>query len=329
MVDLYTLKIASEKIELIQDTLAKIDEVVTLISVFTSNPTKQALMQGVLDNIEDIKAVMATSENVDTIASDLIKGNYLGNRKIDIDLSLNKKTTDSVVSYSQADITLANGLKYQIPFLSGDAVLELTSHNDIKNYITTSSLWANVEYTECTVEEATSTTNTLIRFRDADGHSSNIERVELSVYGGNANNSKPSYFWANSTSALQTIANRVGDIIALGNNIDQIVVLSQRIDELVLLQENIETIVNSGTYALSASTSATSAASSADQSAQSAMSAETQAIIATEKAQIVQALANIDWVGFDIVDGELVVTTADGSSATPSLVDGEFIITYN
>ena len=323
------IKAAEQKITEISDTLEKLDEIIELVSSFTMDETKQALVASIVTNIEDIKSVLASSGNINTIAGDLAKGNYLGNRKIDIDLSLNKKPTDSVVSYSQADITLANGLKYQIPFLSGDAVLELTSHNDIKNYITASSLWANVEYTECTVEEATSTSNTLIRFRDADGHSSNIERVELSVYGGNANNSKPSYFWANSTSALQTIANRVGDIIALGNNIDQIVVLSQRIDELVLLQENIETIVNSGTYALSASTSATSAASSADQSAQSAMSAEAQAIIATEKAQIVQALANIDWVGFDIVDGELVVTTADGSSATPSLVDGEFIINYN
>ncbi|NCB79633.1 MAG: hypothetical protein EOM41_06670, partial [Bacilli bacterium] len=234
--NLYALKLASEKVEQIQGTLDSIDKVVSLISAFTTDEAKQTLMQGVINNIEDIKAVMATSENIDTIASDLIKGNYLGNRKIDIDLNLNKNSVDAVVSYFQADIILSDGTKLAMPFLSGEAVLELTSHNDIRNYIVNHPLWASVQYTECTVEEATSTSNTLIRFRDADGHSSNIDRIELSVYSGTALNAKPRYFWANSTSALQSIANRVGDVIALGNDIDKIVSLSQRIDELSTLQ---------------------------------------------------------------------------------------------
>ncbi len=40
------------------------------------------------------------------------------------------------------------------------------------------------------------------------------------------------------------------------------------------------------------------------------------------------AYANMEWGGFTVVDGELVVTYADGAVSTPSLDDGDFIITY-
>lgn len=287
---------ANQKIVLVDEVLASIDEVVALISAFTTDETKQALVQSVIDNIDDIKAVMATSANIDTIATDLIKGNYLGNRKIDIDLSLNKSAIDATVSYSKATIVLTDGTQLSIPFLSGEAVLELTSHNDIRNYIISHALWANVQYTECTVEEATSTTNTLIRFRDADGHSSNVERVELTVYSGTALDAKPSYFWANSTSALQTIANRVGDIIALGNDIDKIVALSQNIDELSELQNAIAPLLAlhaNLTELLKSSTYAQTASEKAGEASQSAISASNSAQIASDKAQIASDKATI------------------------------------
>ncbi len=297
---------AAQKLKLIDNSLNAISEVVALISPFITDESKIALVQGVLNNIDVIKEVMITSGNTNIIAADLIKGNYLGNRKIDIDLSLNKSSSD-VVSYSQADIILADGTKLSIPFLSGESILELTSHNDIRNYIISHALWVSVNYTECTVEEATSTTNTLIRFRDADGHSSNIERIELTVYSGTANNIKPRYFWANSTSALQTIANRVGDIIALGNDIEKIVTLSQRIDELVELQNtlasllelhtNLTELLASSTYAQTASTkageasqSASAAATSATNAATSATSAANSATTATQKANEIKAI---------------------------------------
>lgn len=320
---------AAQKLKLVDEVLSNIDDVAKLISAFTTDETKQALVQSVIDNIDDIKEVMATSSDIDTIASDLIKGNYLGNRKIDIDLSLNKSTTDAKVSYSQVNIVLTSGIRYEIPFLVGNSVLELTSHSDIRDYIVNHSLWQNIMYTECTFEEATTTTNALIRFRDADGHSSNIDRVELYVYSGAANNVKPSYWWADTTSALQTIANRIGDIIALGNDIDNIVVLSQRIDDLVILQENINEVLSAGTHALNAQSYANASLLSSQSSATSASQAEAQALIATQKAEVVQAFANIEWVGFDLEDGELTVSIIDGSASTPVLIDGEFIINYN
>jgi hypothetical protein len=195
-----------------------------------------------------------------------------------------------------------SGELISIPFLSGNSVLELTSHNDIRNYIVNDDLWAGIQYTECTVEESTDTTPTLIRFRDADGHSSNIERVELTVYSGTAQDIKPVYFWAQTTSALQTIANRVGDIIALGNNISNVVELSQRIDELNELQaeltnlleihSNLAEILEADTNAGIATTKAAEALASKIAALQALRDATTQATIATNQAIIATNKAN-------------------------------------
>jgi hypothetical protein len=40
------------------------------------------------------------------------------------------------------------------------------------------------------------------------------------------------------------------------------------------------------------------------------------------------AVAGIDFASFSMIDGELVVGYYDSSASTPSIVDGEFIITY-
>ena len=67
-------------------------------------------------------------------------------------------------------------------------------------------------------------------------------------------------------------------------------------------------------YALAAANSATAAATSL---------AETE-----NYAEIVMAVANIDFANFEIVDGELLTTYTDSATSTPSIVDGEFVITY-
>ena len=203
-----------------------------LDTIVTANSMFDDSVLPVLQEIADL--------DLQEVTEDLKKGNYLGNRKIDIALSLNNTSTTTSVSYSGVTILLTSGVSLSMPFLNGEGnPLELTSHADIKNYIANHELYAQVLSTELTIEESVGTTPTLIRFRDADGGSSNVERVELSVYLGDAVNLRPTYFWAQTTSSLQTIANRVGDIIALGNDIDSIVQLSSEIDSMLDLQNNL------------------------------------------------------------------------------------------
>ncbi len=204
------------------------------------------VMAGELFNEDIISSLNELKDlNISLIIEDLKKGNYLGNRKIDIDLSLNNNSTTEAATYKQADVILVEGTKLEMPFDNGSGgILELSSHADIKNYIVNHALYtANVVDTEIVVYESFADSPIMIRVRDADGKASNIERIELHAYSGTVINTKVAYFWAKTTSSLETLANRVGDIIQLGNDIDSIVTLSQRIDELISLQSEISKII--------------------------------------------------------------------------------------
>ena len=74
--------------------------------------------------------------------------------------------------------------------------------------------------------------------KTVDGSASNIDRIQLQVYSGSAVETNPSYYWAKTTSALQTLANRVGDVISLGNDIDSIIALSSKTDEIQYLYDD-------------------------------------------------------------------------------------------
>lgn len=75
-------------------------------------------------------------------------------------------------------------------------------------------------------------------------------------------------------------------------------------------------------------TKATEAAASALAAANSATAAATSLAETENYAEIVMAVANIDFANFEIVDGELLTTYIDSATSTPSIVDGEFVITY-
>ena len=56
----------------------------------------------------------------------------------------------------------------------------------------------------------------------------------------------------------------------------------------------------------------------------------THADVDTVSAQalIINAYGNIEWAGFSTVDSELIVSYFDSATSVPSIVDGDFIITY-
>jgi len=71
---------------------------------------------------------------------------------------------------------------------------------------------------------------------------------------------------------------------------------------------------------------------SAEASATTATTKAIEAVVSASNAQasalIVNAYANLDWAGFTVSDGELIVEYFNSSLSTPSLVDGELILTY-
>lgn len=266
-------------------------------------------------------------QDLTQIIEDLEKGNYLGNRKIDIDLFLNNLSEVELPTYSKAEIVLVTGEKLELPFDNkSGGVLELNSHADIKNYIINHELYkSNVVDTEAVVHEAFAGKNAFIRFRDADGKASNIERIELYVFSGSVVEQKVSYFWAKTTSALETLANRVGDIIKLGNNISEMVKLSDRVEELVDLQIEIDNLMNihknlkeilaSKEYSKIATEKADLSSQKAQESTNSSIASKNQADIAKQQADIATQKVN------------LIQNIKAQGQFLPA--DGSFSVTYN
>lgn len=191
-------------------------------------------------------AALATADLV-AISDDLNKGNYVGNRKVDINLALNNTSTDTEVTYQGATITTNDGVVLQINFetLDGNGepvIQELSSYTAIYNEIVAGITAYNTGEADTSlhivnheidiINSTLPNLPTMIRIRDTDGSASNIDRIQLQVFSGSAVETAPTYFWAKTTSALQTLANRVGDVIALGNDIDSIIALAAQTDEL-------------------------------------------------------------------------------------------------
>lgn len=106
---------------------------------------------------------------------------------------------------------------------------------------------------------------------------------------------------------------------------------SQIIGLIAQINSTATTINEKEASAVAASLNASSAQVVATQKATIATD---QAIIAinsvgqaSASAQVCAAYANMQWIGFSVVDGELITSILDASVSTPSIVDGEFIIT--
>ena len=186
--------------------------------------------------------------DITQITEDLKKGNYVGSRKLDIDLRLNNSSTQSECSYQAATIYLKDGTIVNIPFLNtNNNIYEIASHTALYNKFVS----AIAEYNQTTtgtlildfeidlVDESLGSEKTYIRLRDVDGRTTNIKRISLTYYnGGTPLSLKPEYTFVQTTSSLQVLSNQIGEVLTLLSNVDQIVALSQKDVEIDYLYNN-------------------------------------------------------------------------------------------
>ena len=91
---------------------------------------------------------------------------------------------------------------------------------------------------------ASSVVGEIVRFYDVIGSTSNLERLQLHAVSGNYVTATPVYYWANTTSAFQTLSMRANDIIKLGNEIDNIIALANNIQEVIEVQNRLPQLVD-------------------------------------------------------------------------------------
>lgn len=239
---------AYDTVRKVADQIESVKSVADVIDDDIDFATLAQVLQTLGDSVSDL-AALATADLV-AITDDLGKGNYLGNRKIDINLALNNNSPDTEVTYKGITLTTNSGAVVNIDFTTTDdqgnkTVQELASYTAIYNALVDgigdynaaeSDAQKHIVNTEIDIINSTlPNLPTMIRIRDTDGSASSIDRIQLHVYSGSAKDLLPTYFWAKTTSALQTLSNRVGDVIALGNDIDSIIALASQTDEIEYL----------------------------------------------------------------------------------------------
>ena len=84
----------------------------------------------------------------------------------------------------------------------------------------------------------------IVRLYDVIGLNSNVERIRLNAVSGSFKTQAPEYYWANTTSAFQTLSMRANDIIKLGAEIDNIILLAKSIAEVIEIQKRIPQLVD-------------------------------------------------------------------------------------
>lgn len=263
--------------------------------------------------------------DLEDVTGDLKKGNYLGNRKIDIDLALNKiglvaaTTYESAMAiwmnkantvyYNKAICTFTDGSVIEVPFVNDDKqLIQVSTHGAIVYQLNNNKAFTDKLKDSVIVEDVGGKTGSIIRISDVTGKSSNIERIQLNVSAGSSVSSSPVYYWALSTSALQVLANRAGDIIKLGNSIDDIIVVSNSTSEMLELQQHLAELIPlynnlaellqvnnnvalSETYKTQAGTYASNASNSASTASQRATEASNSATLATTKANEIKNIS--------------------------------------
>ena len=248
---------AYDNVKLVANSIDAINDLAETITDGVDLELLAQVLQNLGDSVSDL-ARIATADLV-LISEDLSKGNYLGNRKLDIDLNLNNNSTEIEVTYQGITLVSNQGVILQIDFTQpnpqGGApiITELASYTAIYNALIAGINQFNsnepneqlhIRNTEMDIINSTLPhLPTMIRIRDLDGYASNIDRLRLQVYSGDAKEVNPAYYWAKTTSALQTLSNRVGDIIRLGNDIDSIIQISILRDEIEFIYENRDELI--------------------------------------------------------------------------------------
>ena len=255
-------KLAASKILQIEDVLSSIDETVALISAFTQNQGTQDIFSkfnDILPVIEDLNAL-----NLQEVTEDLKKGTFFGNRKIDIDVALNRtgiaELSDfnairaiwdnpiGAVYYRGAVATFVDGTSITVDFKNNSGQAELVStHGGIVDQLEDSAPFqAKIKNTS--IQEAVGgKIGTIIQITDIAGVASNLDELSLIVATGDSVAANTLHYWAKTTSALQVVADKMGHVADLLGAIEEITLVSQNVNEIFSVGAAIDAVL--GIYA--------------------------------------------------------------------------------
>ena len=236
MVDLYKLKIDSEKIEELIPLLEKLDEIIELLSYYDTDEAK-SLLELLVKYKNILQYIIDNRDDLGLIAEDFAKGTFNGKRKLDIDLALNKvgikeaKTIEEALSiwqnqqttvyYSYADVTYDDNEVIRVNFVNDDS----TPINIVTSSELSFQLRANTDFVAKTINtnfipNASGVIDSLARITDIEGMS-NIVSIKLYAVNGDFVKKEPEYTWFDTTSTLMTLFDVMSEFMTAQAKLDE------------------------------------------------------------------------------------------------------------
>jgi hypothetical protein len=197
---------------------------------------------------QDVVDVLREALDTDftELLKDLKKGNYLGNRQLDINLLKNMDKwneylteeeqkniwldENELVYYDSALVKFTDGTTHRIIFQFDGIEGPITTHGDLLLQLNNDEEFlTKLEKTSANTFPA-KVVGEYLKLYDELGQNSNVEGVELNAVMGKYKEKNPYYYWIATTSALQVLAMRSTEISKLGAHIDKIVSLALNLE---------------------------------------------------------------------------------------------------
>ena len=234
------------------------------VNLLASNLDNIKIFQGLFNPEEvDVLVKFFTSYNVGALMDDLNKGSLYGYRKLDINLIKNMYNFSSTMTkeemaalwndatqrlyYESITIRFTDQTYLTKTFNKLGVPVLINNHNDLFDQLNEwPEFLTKVHGMKFDVFSDTATVGDwgLLRFYDADTLDGNIDKITLTVTTKNidqnfdptlakAKEYEPTYTWVDTTSTLNTVAQRINEIIKVGNNTNKLLEIYSYLKQLM------------------------------------------------------------------------------------------------
>jgi hypothetical protein len=171
---------------------------------------------------DELSEIVRSKSNLQYIADDFKKGTYNGKRKLDVDLSLNKRgikdtetnaealeiwqNEQTTVYYYKAEIGFVDNSVLDVIFKNDDnEPIEISTSYELTFQLNKNNDFVNMLLDTRVITDAAGRVGDLLRITDINNKTSNITYIRLYVSKGDFVSVNPVYLWSDTTSVLVTL----------------------------------------------------------------------------------------------------------------------------
>jgi hypothetical protein len=233
---------------------------VTNVNVLAENVDSITKAVAVFDDEAIGVLQQSLSSSLADVATEVKKGTYLGNKKLDINLIDNLADYSNDMSDDEKEAIWNDSNNYvyydgyDCLFTDGAVVHTDLTANPIRTNselllaLSNDTIFLNTLNNTVMVGVSDPVVNEYIRFYDIVPATSNLMRIELHVASGNAKNTTAKYYWGKSTNGISVLATNIADIKLVSSSIQEMQIVSQNIGNVNAVGSNIANVNTTATH---------------------------------------------------------------------------------